>query len=114
MDKKNILILLGIVIIMIVSTIVFAFGPKPDYYTLANCLTEKGIIMAGTDWCPACKSQREIFGDAFAKITYINCDNNNEWCTTNNIQAFPTWVFPDGTQEIGVKDFSTLNQFCSS
>ena len=44
------------------------------YDNFAKCLAQKGIIMAGTDWCHFCKQQKEMFGTSFQYINYKNCD----------------------------------------
>ena len=104
-------ILIGLAAAIVIGFFVLtAFGPKPNYDALADCLNEKGIIMAGTDWCPACKSQKEKFGESFSKVPYKDCDIETEWCTANNIPGYPTWVFPNGTQASGVKDYTFLSE----
>ena len=109
LSTKHILLGLGAAII-IGFFVLNSFGPKQDYSALADCLTEKGIIMAGTDSCPACRSQKEKFGEAFEKILYKNCDTELNWCAENGIYSVPTWVFPDGMQTVGVKDYSFLSR----
>lgn len=62
---------------------------------LAQCLAEKNIIMYGTDRCPHCQNQKKKFGDAFEKITFIDCDDSRIQCQAAGVQGFPTWITPD-------------------
>ena len=32
--------------------------------SLAQCLTEKEVIMYGTEWCSHCKNQKAMFGES--------------------------------------------------
>jgi hypothetical protein len=107
MEKKfKIVGIVGLIIVtMFIGWVFISLNTfQVDYNTLADCLTKKGVIMVGTDTCPACKNQKTLFGDAFEKINYKNCDIDGDWCSSMEIQSIPTWVFPDGTQSIGVKD----------
>lgn len=76
--------------------------------SLAACLTEKGIIMYGTEWCPHCKNQKAAFGTAFAGVTYIDCDKQKIQCTTAGITWFPTWIAPSGQVLMGEQSLDQL------
>jgi len=102
------LFVIAVVVIVVAWAIVSE--PKVDTVKLADCLTEKGVIMAGTDTCPACIEQKRQFGNSFAKIEYKNCDYEPTWCLENNITGYPTWVFPDGTQYRGVQNLGFLQE----
>jgi hypothetical protein len=107
---KKLFYILGGGLIIFLSVIMFAVitEPKVDPYILADCLSEKGVIMAGTDTCPACIEQKNQFGAAFEKIDYINC-HYDDWCAENKITRYPTWVFPNGTQYRGVQNLYFLS-----
>ncbi len=76
--------------------------------TLASCLTEKGAVMYGTHWCPHCQEQKESFGAAFAKVTYVECEAQKQKCPDENIKGLPTWKFADGSSLSGAQEFSVL------
>ena len=61
----------------------------PDSF--AQCLTQNGAAMYGTDWCPHCQSQKKLFGESFQYINYTDCDYNKETCDARNITGYPTW-----------------------
>ncbi|MFH1063629.1 MAG: hypothetical protein V1729_00955 [Candidatus Woesearchaeota archaeon] len=105
--KKIILLLALITALLIIS------GCGPDKEALAKCLTEKGFKMYGTYWCSHCQAQKDMFGDAFKQINYIECaiqgsDLPAEECTLAGIRGYPTWVLPDGSKQEGA---ITLSQF---
>lgn len=62
-----------------------------NYDNFAKCLTEKSVIMYGTATCPHCQKQKEMFGDSFKYINYIDCIDNSTACMEKGIQAVPTW-----------------------
>jgi glutaredoxin len=78
-----------------------------NYDSLAQCLTEKGVIMYGTEWCGFCKKQKEAFGDSFQYIDYIDCDQNREACNEAGISGYPTWQI-DGELSPGLTPLENL------
>lgn len=63
-----------------------------DYTKLAKCLSNKGVVMFGSDKCSVCKKQKRMFGQAFQYINYVDCEENPQACSINNIRAYPTWA----------------------
>ncbi len=57
----------------------------------AQCLTEKGATMYGTAWCSHCKNQKELFGNSFKYVDYVDCDYNKQECLDNGVRGYPTW-----------------------
>ncbi len=72
--------------------------------SLALCLTQKGVIMYGTERCPHCQNQKKLFGDAFASIHYVDCDLAPWQCKAANITGYPTrvgmWIHSPGQQPL--------------
>lgn len=62
-----------------------------DKDIFAQCLTEKGWTMYGAEWCSHCKDQKNLFGDSFKYIKYIECPDNIQLCLDRGINAYPTW-----------------------
>jgi hypothetical protein len=73
----------------------------------ATCLTEKGVIMYGTEWCPHCQNQKKLFGSSFDYINYIDCDRNQQACAEAGITGYPTW-FVGGEYYPGEQSFYDL------
>jgi glutaredoxin len=61
------------------------------YDTFAKCLTAKEATIYGTNWCPHCKSQKEMFGDSFQYINYVDCDKDKSACFKAVVEGYPTW-----------------------
>jgi Thioredoxin len=75
---------------------------------LAECLTEKGVVMYGTEWCGHCKNQKALFGDAFAKAKYVDCDAERQTCLDAGVRGFPTWIDAAGNQYPGTQQLAKL------
>jgi len=59
-----------------------------DARELADELTGDGWVMYGTDQCGWCVRQKEEFGDAFANVTYVNCNKNGQACKNVSMYLF--------------------------
>lgn len=68
----------------------------------AQCIADSGAQFYGAFWCPHCQDQKKIFGKAARYLPYIECSNSDrsqkQICVDAGINAYPTWVFTDGTQ----------------
>jgi glutaredoxin len=76
--------------------------------SFAKCLTNAGLTMYGTEWCSHCKNQKELFGDSFQYINYIDCDRKSEICTLEGITGYPTWKINNQSYP-GEQSFSRLS-----
>jgi len=78
-------------------------GPG-KYDGFAQCLTENGAAMYGTDWCSHCQDQKEIFGKSFQYVAYIDCDKSKFACDSASVSSYPTWIINEesygGTQQL--------------
>ena len=81
----------------------------PEVHNLAQCLTDSEAVMYGTEWCPHCRNQKELFGEAFEKIMYVNCEANPSACNAAGVQGFPTWVI-NGQRFSGTQPLAQLSQ----
>lgn len=62
-----------------------------QYDDFAKCLTEKGVVMYGAEWCSHCKNQKKMFGSSFQYIDYVECPDNPSLCNSEGITGYPTW-----------------------
>lgn len=81
---------------------------------LAKALAAKGMVMYGAYWCPHCKDQKAVFGDAFQYVDYVECDAggpnaNPDECNAKGITGYPTWIY-NGTKYEGEQSLSKLAQ----
>lgn len=81
---------------------------SPAITELASCLTTNGATFYGTEWCPHCKDQKKLFGDAMTQVNYIDCDKNTPACQAAWVQWYPTWVFADGSTLVGTQQLEAL------
>jgi len=81
------------------SWIVFSIVSPGKYDEFAKCLTEKGVVMYGEDWCQYTNAQKNMFGNSFKYINYqIKTD----------LVKRPTWVI-DGEKYATVQSFQRLS-----
>lgn len=78
--------------------------------TLAQCLTDKGVVMYGTTRCPHCQNQKKRFWESADLITFIDCDENRIQCEAAGIKWFPTWITQDGQRYSGDQPLESLAQ----
>ncbi len=76
----------------------------------AICLNENGAQMFGAEWCGHCKQQKEMFGDSFEKVNYVECTVEQATCLEADIKGYPTWKFADGSSAPGRQTFPFLAQ----
>ena len=82
------------------------------YDGFAKCLTEKGAVMYGAEWCSHCKEQKAVFGDSFKFIKYVECPDNTKLCLDNGITGYPTWIIGTSTKMIeGFDKNTTMKEF---
>lgn len=117
MDKKlkNFLIII-IAVVAIGITVFFWWSEnsKPGKLDdFARCLKDKEVIFYGAFWCPHCQNQKSLFGNSQKYLPYVECstpDSNGQLpeCSQANVQAYPTWQFPDGSKQEGELTLQTL------
>jgi hypothetical protein len=72
--------------------------------------------MYGGFQCSHCMSQKAAFGpEAFARITYVECDARSpsarrDLCEAAGIRSYPTWILGDRRLE-GEQALATLADF---
>ena len=83
---------------------------------LAKHLTQKGVKMYSSYWCPHCYEQKQLFGkQAWAQVTNVECaadakkNPQPEACTKAGIKGFPTWQI-DGKLDPGAKKLAQLGE----
>ena len=102
--KKIILVLIGLLMI----TLVGCSSSPGELDGFAQCLTEKGATMYGTEWCSHCKNQKEAFGTSFQYVDYVDCDRSKQVCVNAGIKGYPTWVV-DGENYPGEQSLEKLS-----
>ena len=88
-------------------------GPTQDYNAFATCIANSGAKFYGAFWCPHCKDQKEMFGDAAEKLPYVECAEGGknaqvQLCLDEKVESYPTWKFQDGTTHVGTMELQDL------
>lgn len=73
---------------------------------IAKCMWEKWVKMYWTETCSYCLKQKEMFGEDFKYIWYVDCVKNLSLC--GNISWTPTREFPWWEMLVGFQSISTL------
>ena len=80
---------------------------KPGKFdTFAQCIADSGTTFYGTFWCSNCQNQKAKFGSSVKLLPYVECSPKSgkgqlPICTDADIEAYPTWEFPDGSRVKG-------------
>ena len=97
-----------LIFLFFILAILVGCGGPGKYDDFANCLTDNGAIMYGTDWCSHCKDQKAMFGKSFDNVNFINCDKSKIACDSAGIRGYPTWII-DGESYSGVQPLVKLS-----
>jgi len=114
MDKKVLLIVVGLTIFLIGGGIFLVTRTQAPVYTglddFARCLTSKNAVMYGAYWCPHCQKVKKDFGQSFQYINYVECTVDVKKCTDNNINGYPTWIFKNNQRLEGEQTFQKISE----
>lgn len=84
------------------------------YDNFAKCLADKGAKMYGLYWCPHCIEQKEMFGESFHNVPYVECAVKGSHeeapaCKIAGIKLFPSWQFGSEPPKEGVLSLDALS-----
>ena len=97
--KRKIIAASAVGFLIIVAVIAYALLSPGKYDDFAKCLTEKGAVMYGEDWCTNTQGQKAMFGKSFKYIDYQ---------VKTDLRIRPTWVIDENTYET-VQSFQRLS-----
>ena len=107
--KKYFIISALVLTIIIFSSAFYIKAQKPGQFDdFAKCLTEKGAIMYGNDFCMYTTNQRNMFGKSEKYLNYIKCINNEQLCDAKGVAKTPTWEINNQTYS-GEQSFEKLS-----
>lgn len=112
-DQKqlNRVYLIVLVIAAIILLVIFLWpqaAASPNNF--GACLKERGVVFYGIDTCPNCKRQKDILGDQFQHVNYVNCHFHAQECADKGITFYPVWA-RDGEVLVGVQSLNQLSTF---
>ncbi len=112
--SKKILIYGGILILLAGAFIGGRYYRNHKYDSFAKCLATKQARMYGLYWCPHCIEQKEMFGEAFHYVPYVECaiKGSSEMapaCKIAGVKLFPSWQFGEDPPKEGVLSLEALS-----
>ena len=105
--RVYILIVLILAIIGIISYTLYVRGQPGKYDDFAKCLTEKGAVIYGNDFCSYTTKELNWFGSSKKYLNYVKCIDNKEVCDSKEVEKTPTWEI-NGKTYSGVQGFKKL------
>lgn len=102
LKKFSIVAGVAVVLIAAISIWVISFSNSPGPYDkFAKCLSDKGAVIYGADWCRYTAEQKAMFGKSFKYLNY------EDFSRGEDISVTPTWVI-DGEKYEKVQSFERL------
>ena len=98
--KRNVAISATVLVLLLFGAVAYWMLSPGKYDDFAKCLTEKGAVMYGEDWCKYTNAQKAMFGRSFK---YINYEQKPD------LRKRPTWVIDGKTYET-VQSFQRLSE----
>ncbi len=90
--KRYFIFSLIILIILFSVLSISSYMKKPgEYDNFAKCLTEKGAVIYGNDYCQYTNKQLNFFGKSTKYLNYVKCAENQKLCDDKGIKITPTW-----------------------
>lgn len=86
-----------VIVLLALAIVLLLFRPsryaRGELDSFAKCLSEKGAVMYGANWCPHCQNEKKRFGSSFKFIPYVECPDEPQKCLAAGIEGYPTWIF---------------------
>jgi hypothetical protein len=89
---KQYIIILGLITLLFLTACSKTPEVQPEF---AQCLTDYGATMYGTEWCSHCQNQKAEFGKSFNLVNFVDCDINQNRCIAAGVKGYPTWIIDD-------------------
>jgi hypothetical protein len=111
---KRILVYGGIAILLAAAYYGGWHYKNHKYDAFAQCLAVKQAKMYGLYWCPHCIEQKEMFGESFHYVPYVECaikgsSDLTPQCKVAGVKLFPSWQFGINPPKEGVLSLETLS-----
>jgi hypothetical protein len=112
--QSTFIIIIVLIIIGVISLGLLLDKKNPGQYDqLALCINESGAKFYNAFWCSHCQEQKKMFGSSAKYLPSIECSSPDgqkqlDVCSEAGIDAYPTWVFADGSRQAGGLSLETL------
>lgn len=108
--RKYAIIIILLISLLVFSYTIYSYSKRPGKYDdFASCLTEKGAIIYGNDFCQYTNKQLNFFGNSDKYLKYVKCIENEELCRSKGVTVTPAWEI-DGKMYQQVQTFERLSQ----
>lgn len=121
MNKKY--IIAGTAAVLIIALAIAVFYPvaeksptgksvaeTTDLKGFNKCLADNGMVIYGASWCGHCKQVSSLLGGhEIMGSLYVECTQNQELCSQENIRAYPTIRF-NGVDYRGARTLEAFGQ----
>ena len=108
--KKYLIISIIVLILFFLAATFYSSAKKTGKYDdFAKCLTSKGAIIYGNDYCSYTNKQLNFFGKSSTYLNYTKCLDNTALCDEKKILSTPTWEI-NGRMYSGVQTFEKLSE----
>lgn len=106
--KYIIFFMIGLIFVLLGAT-AYSYSQRPgEYDDFAKCLTEKGAIVYGNDFCSYTGKQLNFFGKSEKYLNYVKCIDNQDLCDSKGVTLTPTWEI-NGSMHKSVQTFEKLS-----
>lgn len=114
LNKKKLLKWGGVVALLAAAYVAGWYYKNHKYDTFAKCLGAHQAKMYGLYWCPHCQDQKEMFGESFHYVHYVECaiKGSREMapeCKIAGVTLFPSWQFGADPPKEGVLSLEALS-----
>jgi hypothetical protein len=104
----------GILVLLAAAYYAGWYYKNHKYDKFAQCLASKQAKMYGLYWCPHCIEQKEMFGQSFHHVPYVECaiKGSSELapeCKIAGVKLFPSWQFGADPPKEGVLSLEALS-----
>ena len=107
--KKYFIISLFLLIVIFSILTINSYMKKPgEFDKFAQCLTEKGAVIYGNDYCQYTVKQLGMFGKSKKYLNYIKCIDDEQLCNEKSVKITPTWEI-NGKMYEQVQSFEKLS-----
>jgi hypothetical protein len=111
---KKLLTYGGVIVLLVAAYLAGWYHKNHKYDAFAQCLATKGAKMYGLYWCPHCIEQKEMFGESFHSVPYVECaiKGTSELapqCKIAGVKLFPSWQFGMDPPKEGVLSMEALS-----
>ena len=110
MTKSVVIIIIILVVAIGIAALLGTSGARSGTALdpFAQCLAAKNVTMYGAYSCSHCQNQKAMFGEAFDKVTYVDCDQQRQTCLDAGVRGFPTRIDAQGNTYPGTQPLSKL------